>query len=267
MILYLIRHGQSANNQLGEDVRAEYGAFGEDAYRTYMLSRTPEPELTEIGHKQAERLASWIAEARPKHRGGLDDPPEEELLAANITNRLGITRLYTSPMLRTLQTTQPLAAALGIRPKVWVDLHEHGGIFERLPDGSSVGHPGLTRQEMAERFPGYELDERVTDKGWWFGGEEDRPTCDARAIRVAKELWRMAGELGDARIAAIAHGTFLDSLLTALLERLPGSGFHISHYNTGITRLDFTQSFEDGSPFLIVRYTNRVDHLPPELIT
>lgn len=271
MILYLIRHAQSMNNYLADSFREQGGWANPEVLQRYMLTREPEPPLSPIGFRQAELLAEYLKGARPKHPAGIDDIPDEAELAAAVEetpeNRLGITRIYVSPMLRALQTAQPVAQALGLRPRIWVDIHEHGGIFMRQPDGSSVGHPGLGRAEIQERFPDYELDPAIRDEGWWFGDEEDRPTCNARAVRVAETLHRWAEEHMEERIALISHGTFLDSLLKALLERLPGWAFHLSHYNTGITRVDFTTSYEDGRPFLVVRYTNRVDHLPPELIT
>ncbi len=80
-------------------------------------------------------------------------------------------------------------------------------------------------------------------------------------------LWEMATEIGDERIAIVSHGTFMDSLIKTILGRLPGNELHFSHYNTGITRIDYTQSWQDKTPLVLVRYTNRVDHLTPELIT
>ncbi|MFZ1753995.1 MAG: histidine phosphatase family protein [Caldilineaceae bacterium] len=269
MILYLIRHGQSFNNRLGETVLTTNGELDQDAYTRYMNSRVADPELTDIGKKQAEKLAEFLREARPKHRATHDDPPESELRGTDVPNRLGISRIYSSPMLRTLQTSQPTATALGVQPEVWTDIHEHGGVFDNSgPDGVVVGKPGLSRSEINTLFPGYTIPEaRIGENGWWSGGEEDRPDCDARAIRVAARLRAMALEFGNERIAAVMHGTFMDSLIKAILGRLPGSDLHFSHYNTGITRIDYTESWQDKTPLVLVRYTNRVDHLTPDLIT
>lgn len=268
MILYLIRHGQSGNNYLGETVLTSTGEFDQDAYARYMRERTADPPLTDVGRQQAEQLAVFLREAHPKHKITHDDPPEEELRGTEVTNRLGISRIFCSPMLRTLQTAQPAARSLGINPEVWMDVHEHGGVFDnRSADGSPVGRPGLSRSQIATDFPGYVIAPEIGEDGWWRGGEEDRQACDARAMRVAARLQQMAGELGDQRIAIVTHGTFMDSLLTAVLGRLPGNEFHFSHYNTGITRLDYSRSWRDKTPLLLVRYTNRVDHLTPDLIT
>lgn len=240
MILYLIRHGQSSNNLLAQQL---LGGTGPYSFETYMKQRVAEPPLTELGEKQADRLGAYV-------------------------QGKAITRLYCSPMLRTMQTIRPVADSLGCQPSVWIDLHEHGGIFLRPgSDAEAVGFPGLNRAEMSSMFPGYGLD-GIGENGWWHGAEEDRASCHARAVRVAEELYRMAKELdGEEGIAAVSHGTFMDSLLKALFGRLPGNEFYISHNNTGITRVDFSPSKTDGSISTTVRYTNRADHLADGHIT
>ena len=169
MILYLIRHGQSTNNLLAEQLTERPGPF---PYETYMKQRVAEPPLTELGERQANRLRNSFGD-------------------------VAISRLYCSPMLRTMQTMQPVADALGTSPSVWLDLHEHGGIFHRPgTDAEAVGHPGLSRAEMRAKFPGYRLD-GVGEDGWWHGAEEDRAACLARAVRVAEALQQMAKETGE----------------------------------------------------------------------
>jgi broad specificity phosphatase PhoE len=64
------------------------------------------------------------------------------------------------------------------------------------------------------------------------------------------------------RIAVISHGGFMDALLKALTNQLPNPHLFYHHYNTGITSVDFRP---DGTVDL--RYLNRFDHLPPELIS
>ncbi len=239
MILYLIRHGQSSNNLLDEELKERSGTL---PYDEYMKLRVSEPPLTAAGERQAEQLGTFIG-SLPVHR------------------------LYCSPMLRTLQTMQPVAASLGGAPSVWVDLHEHGGIFQRAGmDAEAVGFPGLSRTEMLANFPGYRVD-GIGEEGWWFGGEEDRAGCHARAARVLEELHRMAAELAaDDTIVAISHGTFMDSLLKAIVGRLPGDEFYFNHHNTGATRVDFLP-WSDRNSVAFIRYVNRTDHLSEEDLT
>ncbi len=229
MRLYIIRHAQSANNAL-EDQR----------------ERTAEPPLTEVGRRQADCLASLLG------NGGIPDP------------KLGdagrpFDRLYTSPMRRALETTEPVARALGIQPHIWVDIHECGGMWQdHGPEGGIVGYPGMNRAEIATVYPGYQPPDELTDTGWWRHGQEETAACRARTWRVAAALRARAAT--DERIAMVTHGDFINNLLQALLDATAPMWIHV--YNTGISVVDFRP---DGS--LGLRYTNRVDHLPPELIT
>ncbi len=245
MKLFLIRHAQSANNFLAETV-----AMGE-----YMERRSPEPPLTEIGERQAQLVAD--------HLVGIDYPEAGQEQADGKQQGYGFTKLYCSPMLRTLQTAQPISKALGVQPEVWIDIHEHGGIFHGDPEKGPVAqHFGLTRQEMMSLFPGYQLPAEITEKGWWPGGYEEMEGCYQRAQRVADQIRTWAPIMPTERVALVAHGTFIDALIKALLGQDFAVQLYYSHYNTAITRLDFTPR-----GFMLLRYLNRTEHLPPNLIT
>jgi 2,3-bisphosphoglycerate-dependent phosphoglycerate mutase len=253
MKLFIIRHAESRNNRLAIDL----------SYSEYMSKRSPEPPITELGVRQAQILAEHLAQAvSPEHyvEGSPNGNPKN--------NGYRLTHLYCSAMLRTMQTTQPIAQVLKLQPHLWLDLHEHGGMFLGNPrTGEELTiFPGLTRSEIGEKFPGYVIPDEVSDSGWWQGGYEDMPGCYARATRVARELRRRAldgFEKGvEERIAIVSHGTFIDSLLKALFNQLPSNQLFYQHYNTAVTRVDFAQ---DGTLFL--RFLNRVRHLPPDMIS
>jgi 2,3-bisphosphoglycerate-dependent phosphoglycerate mutase len=243
MKLFIIRHAQSANNLLGEQA----------AYEEYMVRRDPEPPLTELGRRQAELLA--------RHLAGNDFPERKQ---EDNKSGYGLTRLYCSPMLRTLQTAWPISQHTGLKPEIWLDLHEQGGIFHGNPRNGEpiVSFPGLSRRQIEEQYPGYLVPDAISDRGWWSGGYEDMQGCYARAAKVAQTLHQWAPEMLDERIALVSHGTFAEALVRALLGLPAGHRSYYSHYNTAITRLDF---LPDG--YLIVRYLNRIQHLPAELIS
>lgn len=241
MRLYLIRHAQSTNNILTDE-----------------RQRTYDPDLTPIGYQQANILARALLNTPEMPTGaiGLDD-------GGDTTFRL--TQLYCSPMWRALLTTRPLAAAFGLQPEVWVDIHEEGGLYLEHEDGTVQGFPGLTRHEMQRQFPGYRLPPEITDEGWWnpARGRESASQAMERAIRAAFALREQARS--DARIALVTHGDFMSHLLKALLNQLPGQRHELyyAHYNTAITRIDFLE----GTHRMLVHYVNRFEHLPPELRT
>lgn len=250
MRVLFIRHGQSANNVLAE-------SHGHD-YATYMAGRLHEPPLSDIGRRQAELLAERLAAATA-------NPPAPSARLGWVTTEYPITRLYVSPMLRALQTALPISRTLGLQPEVWVDIHEHGGVFTGNPElGNVVGYPGLTSAEMAEQFGTYRLAAGVGANGWWTGGFEEMDVCYTRACRVAEQLHVLHGECEGTTIALVTHGTFLDALMHALfVPNDPyGNRVHFSHLNTAVSRVDFGKGGR-----VALRYMNRIDHLPLDLVT
>ena len=130
MQLFLIRHGESANNALG---------VGDISYEDYMAQRSPDPGLTQIGKRQAEMVARHLAaDGHPESRNGTP--------LASTRAGYGIQTLYVSAMLRALQTARPIAAALGLAPQVMVDIHEHG-CCARLGDGLRCRYPARGRRD------------------------------------------------------------------------------------------------------------------------
>lgn len=242
MELYIIRHGQSTNNAL------------EDATK-----RVVDAPLTELGKQQAELLAAYLADGRNRD---LWVDPATGYSRPDQDKGVGITHLYCSAMYRSLQTAQPIGRALGIRPEVWIDIHEQGGIYLEQPDGI-VGFPGKTRSEIQTEFPDYVLPDAISDVGWWKQdiGQESLHTAQGRAIKVVGELRRRASS--EERIAIVSHGTFIDALLKALFNQLPSRQFYYLHYNTAITRIDFSGDKDR----LLVRYVNRTAHLRNDLVS
>lgn len=240
--LYLIRHGQSQNNAFA----AEYKASAAET------PRTSDPSLTSTGHDQAECVARYLAEESDK-----TDVRDGTV----VQDGHGVTRLYTSAMLRALQTTRPIATALGLTPEVWLDVHEEGGIWLDEGDGrGAIGYPGMARGEIEARFPGFVLPDSITDAGWWNRPFEPRADLVHRAAGVANDLRRLVRSQGS-RTAIVSHGTFISLLIQHLLLGRYVPEIRFGNHNTGISRIDF----EGGA--VLLRYLNRIDHLPPQLVT
>jgi broad specificity phosphatase PhoE len=225
MRLFIIRHAQSTNNAL-DDPRG----------------RVSDPALTSLGRRQAQVLAEHV-------RSHADD--------------YAIAHLLVSPMWRALETSRPLADALDLRPQVWVDLHEWGGIYlDHGEQGGVVGYPGKTRDELQRAFPDYEFAPEITEAGWWDpqAGREHRSGCMARAVRLLERLRHTFDD--QETLALVTHGGFIDALVKAILNLLPGEHVYFHQKNTGITCFDLrTPTGAD------VRCFNRTTHLPPELMT
>lgn len=228
MRVYLIRHAQSENNILTDET---------------IHLRKVDPDITPLGYEQRDHLAKFLSTAS-ETRG----------------DNFGITHLYCSAMYRTLLTTEPVAAALNLQPEVWSDLHEKGGMFLREND-LVTGYRGLTRSEIAKKFPTYQLRDDITEQGWYDPalGMEDETRGQYRAIKVATELRRRAADSREV-LALVSHAGFLDILLKAIFDQLPSRPHTMRyyHYNTSITRIDYNGRIP------VLHYMNRVDHLAPD---
>ena len=229
MHLYLVRHGQSFNNTLPDSV-----------------GRVADPPLTEVGEKQLPLVADCLA----------NSPAKDPYVNGGSASGFGITKVFTSAHLRCLQTSKPIGEALGLDPEIWVDVHEECGIWM---DGEPT-LPGMTRSEIAEQFPRAIIPDEIGEDGWWNRPKETEAEWVERAQRVADRLWSEFAET-DESIAIVMHGGFIKDLVSALVNGGPLECGLLSSRNTSITNLVFSEGK------LILGYLNRVDHLPPELVT
>jgi len=240
MQLYIIRHAQSDNNALWERTGSSDG-------------RSLDPDLTEIGRRQAALLADYLARANPGETQANND----------LQNRagFGITHLYTSLMLRSVATATTIANQLGLPLHAWKDWHEGGGIY--LDDeitGKPVGQPGNNRSFFEAHYPDLVLPDWLGEDGWWNRPYEERPERWLRARRILDELALRHGNTNH-RVAVVSHGGFFNYVVLTLLGLDQLDGVWFSMNNAAITRFDF----EQDDRWLV--YQNKVEFLPTELIT
>jgi 2,3-bisphosphoglycerate-dependent phosphoglycerate mutase len=240
MQLYFIRHGQSANNELWDRTRSSNG-------------RRHDPELTETGIRQAQILGEFLYRHGRRERTQGRDP-------LNLSG-FGITHVYTSLMLRAVATANEVAEALDLPLLVWEDVHEVGGLYlDDESTGEKIGQPGCSRSYYAETYPRMVLPKTLSEQGWWNRPFEVAVERPLRAQRFLADLIRRHGCTQD-HVAVISHGDFFNLFLGAVLGIPIPEQFWFSMNNVAITRFDF-----DASSVTIV-YTNRVDHLPRDLVT
>ena len=228
MHLLLIRHGQSENN-----------AFAAQSVETYQQGRKPDPELTELGRRQAQALGKWIGSVSPRP-----------------------TKLYASPMMRTIQTADPVAEALDL-PIIINDL-----IFERpgpvqIVDGVEAGHPGSPRSALSAITDRAVFPESITEEGWREARIETAAEAADRAGRIAK--WIRDTHNDDECIAIVAHGAIGSMMLLHLIAPQLAAGLRnhsigsephwIGLQNTATSMIEL---HPDGYE---VHWINRVDHL------
>ncbi len=193
--------------------------------------RVEDPDLTDIGVQQAQRLAERVDALRLSH-------------------------VVTSPFLRTLLTTKAIAERTSLRPQVHVNLHEVGGCYAGVHQ--RTGRPGMSGEQIRQRFPDFEVGQEINHQGWWAG----RPfESQHDALRRAERLkhWTLesfADDSTEPRIAYVMHADFK----VVFLEHLQLPVRH-TPWNTSVTELR-----SNRERFELVRY-NCTEHLDSELHT
>ncbi|MCJ7621915.1 MAG: phosphoglycerate mutase family protein [Anaerolineaceae bacterium] len=247
MQLYFIRHAQSINNEYWLKTKSS-------------VDREPDPELSETGQQQKDYLAAYLSRSNDGKPSTRRDPHNQI--------GFGITHLYTSLMVRAVETGSAISKASGIPLTAWVDLHETGGVVEGDGDGDGyLGLPGNPRSFFEDRYPELYLADNFGEEGWWNRPWEAEEEKTPRAKQVLDRLNDCHAGTED-RVAVITHGAFYNRMMRVLLGIPDESNLWIAIFNTAITRLDFKRDmFDDKKTVVIVDYLNRVDFLPDELVT
>ncbi len=242
MQLYFIRHAQSTNNHLWDQTQSSIG-------------RSVDPELTDVGWEQARAVAQFVSREQKRAVSFAQ--------ALQNVDGFHFTHIYSSLMVRAVMTGSEIARAANLRLVALEHLHEAGGIYEEDElTGERIGRGGQTRQYFAQNFPECDLPDSVTDDGWWNRPWEEPELRLPRAQSVWADLLARHGS-GEDRVAIISHGAFYNYFMAAIWQ-LPGpesTGRWFDMNNCGITRIDVI------GERVGLRYTNRVDFLPPDLIT
>lgn len=247
MQLYIIRHAQSENNALWAKTGSSVG-------------RVPDPALTEVGHRQAERLAAHLTVEDGKEAHNGYDPH----------NRRGfhLTHLYTSLMIRAVDTGRYVAQAADLPLVAWEEIHEWGGIFDHDHEtDEKTGLPGPNRAYFATHYPELQLPPELGEDGWWNRPFEKSEQRVPRTQKFLSDLLARHGDTDD-RVAIVTHGGFTFTLLQVLVGfphlnealEMPRRVWFLKN-NTAISRLNFSEENVD------IVYMNHVNHLPTDLVT
>ena len=154
--MILLRHGQSEFNLHFSRTRVDPGII--------------DPELTPLGHEQAEAAAARLATA-------------------------GLRRILVSPYTRALQTAAPIARALNLPVSVTTDIRE------RYAFQCDVGSP---RSRLATAWPDHDFE--AIEERWWPIAEEPTDGVLARAAAF-RAAW--ADHPDAAHTLVVSHWGFL----------------------------------------------------------
>ena len=135
-----------------------------------------------------------------------------------------ISKIYSSPLKRTLNTAQAIGDHLGITPETHVGLREYGiGVLEDTPY-ESLGADHQFFEKIAADHS-YAPDQ----------GESLSGVCD----RFTQALLQIKQRHPEERVVIVSHGA---AMAIAFAKILTGSPFPFSDYhmsNTGVTHLDW----------------------------
>ena len=176
--------------------------------QSYNTHRAPDepypanPPLTPIGVQQAERVAMRMA-------------------------ALGIDRLLTSPMLRSVETASKIAATTGLNIEVLVPCYEHR---------KQNGYMCFGSREILERYPDLIVGEDFGPDEWLYG-EETIERAMERADQVVSWVRAQATASRWRQIAVVTHGAITRVILAHLLGVAPAALDPIVFDNTSLTTL------------------------------
>jgi broad specificity phosphatase PhoE len=192
-------------------------------------------KLTEIGRTQAKITADRLASE-------------------------GITRAFVSPLLRTLQTIEPICEKIKLRATAFPLVCEY---FSAKSPGF-LTFEGLSPQTIRERFPFVDISTDFScTLPWWPQQFETRQTAFERAVRVRDEILKRFANT-DEKILIVSHADPIGQLIEAFTRIDPHPEYPPWSDNCAITRLDVPA--EPGAPATVI-IQNDTSHLPPDYRT
>lgn len=183
-----------------------------EEYRQYRFQVPPgATEVFLVRH--GESAPARLDDPPPSWRGHDDPPlaPEGREQAERVARRLAVEpldALYVSPLQRTHETAAPLAARLGLEPRVMEDLREvhlgewEGGLFRKL---AAELHPTAVQMFTEERWD-------------VIPGAEAKEDLEARVLGALRTIH---ADHPDQRVAVFAHGGVIGCLLAQVAGSRP----------------------------------------------
>ncbi|QGU01496.1 Glucosyl-3-phosphoglycerate phosphatase [Corynebacterium kalinowskii] len=165
--LILMRHGETFYNA------------------TRRMQGQMDTELSEVGIKQADQAAEFLAEA-------------------------GIGRIVSSDLMRAHETAKAVANKVGVEV----------GVDKRLRETHLGQWQGMSHAEVDSQHPGARALWRH-DAGWAPPEGESRLEVAARARAVIDELMADYHQWDDSTVLVVAHGGTIAALTSSLLELAP----------------------------------------------
>lgn len=155
--------------------------------RVELAEGRADPELSDTGWRQARQVAEWLT-------------------------REAIDVVYTSPLLRAIETAQPLARGLGLRPVI----HESVAEYDR-----DVSHYIPMEELKREDYP--------TWKAFVDGGYGEEVDMDEFAMRVSTGMEEIIRANAGRRVAVFCHGGVVNVWTAKVLGMAPSLFINVDY--------------------------------------
>ncbi len=202
MDLYITRHGESLGNT-GE-------------------KNCVDPELSPLGHTQAERLAKRMKD-------------------------VALDAVISSPHIRAVETAAETAKVKGMEIEILPLLFEVG---------TDAGYEGVGLASLQKIYPRI----RMYSDGKPYAlslSAEDRESTYERAVEAISRIRERFGD--DATVMLFAHGTFNNYLTNAAIGVKVSDSFNFCQENTGLTCIRFVK--DNGKDKTKIEFSNDYCHL------
>src|SRR5258708_7699390 len=138
---------------------------------------------------------------------------QSELTAQRLKSE-SITRAYVSPLLRTLQTIEPICEALDVRAAVYPAACEY--FSYRHPE--YLAFTGLSVQVIRNRFPMVDIEPEIPcESPWWPTRCEDPEIAFARTVTIRNSLLARFGATQE-NILIVSHSDTIGWLIQACMR-------------------------------------------------
>jgi len=204
MLLYLVRHGQSAGS-----IPGSHGS--------------PNPDLSEVGKAQAEATGRALLGV-----------PVQAILCSPLTRALQTAHIMAKHVEATVEAWPELAES---DPTAWrLPKKKREGHFT-----AGWGHGvGLTANQTVRDFPGTKAVGFFGDEHWWVDlWSEGRGRTYRRGRKAIRRLCKRWAD-AEGAVVLVTHGSFGSVLLSALTESARTDYMRFGQHTCGISLVELT---------------------------
>ena len=184
--------------------------------------------VTAVRHAESLGNAGMLTENDPDPRLSPRGVEQARLAAARLAPE-GVTRIWSSPFRRAVETASFLAEATGVDVLLEPEMVEHY-IFDDLE-----GYTGRIASELKREFRCVRVPAGFRDGAWTPAFPESWEALLLRTRRVAERALELDGNTDDVHLVVFGHGASTKGLVSALFGEAVArdAGF----VNTGMSRV------------------------------